>query len=239
MISEAEYLDSYDASRFPSPLVTVDSVLLTLHEQVLCVLLVERASPPQQGYWGLPGGFIDIEQDESTRATALRKLTEKTGISPSWLEQLDTFSGAQRDPRGWSLTIAWYALISWVACAPHVATVSDAKWVPVSSLDDIDLAFDHREIIQTALQRLRQKTMYSLLPVYCLPDTFTQTQLQEATEIILGQPIQRKSLIRRFEASGMFEETGESLATGARKARLWRRKPDVDIHLFSRNLLAD
>lgn len=239
MISEAEYLDSYDASRFPSPLVTVDSVLFTLHEQALRVLLVKRAGQPQQGRWGLPGGFIDMEQDESTRATALRKLTEKTGVSPSWLEQLDTFSGAQRDPRGWSLTIAWYALISWVACAPHIASVSDAKWVPVTALDDIELAFDHREIIQTALQRLRQKTMYSLLPVYCLPDTFTQTQLQEATEIILGQPIQRKSLIRRFEASGMFEETGESIATGARKARLWRRKPDVDIHLFSRNLLTD
>lgn len=239
MISEAEYLDSYDASRFPSPLVTVDSVLFTLHEQALCVLLVKRAGQPQQGRWGLPGGFIDMEQDESTRATALRKLTEKTGVSPSWLEQLDTFSGAMRDPRGWSLTIAWYALVSWVVCAPHITSVSDAKWVPVSALDDFDLAFDHRDIIQTALQRLRQKTMYSLLPVYCLPDTFTQTQLQEATEIILGQPIQRKSLIRRFEASGMFEETGESVATGARKARLWRRKPDVDIHLFSRNLLTD
>ncbi|MEH4658271.1 NUDIX hydrolase [Phytobacter diazotrophicus] len=239
MISEAEYLDSYDASRFPSPLVTVDSVLFTLHEQALRVLLVKRASHPQQGRWGLPGGFIDMENDESTRATALRKLTEKTGVSPSWLEQMDTFSGAKRDPRGWSLTIAWYALISWVACAPHIASVSDAKWMPVTGLDDIDLAFDHREIIQTALQRLRQKTMYSLLPVYCLPDTFTQTQLQEATEIILGQPIQRKSLIRRFEASGMFEETGESVATGARKARLWRRKPGVDIHLFSRNLLTD
>lgn len=239
MISEAEYLDSYDASRFPSPLVTVDSVLFTLHEQALRVLLVKRATQPQQGRWGLPGGFIDMTQDDSTRATALRKLTEKTGVSPSWLEQLDTFSGATRDPRGWSLTIAWYALISWVACAPHIASVSDAKWVPVTALEDIDLAFDHREIIQAALQRLRQKTMYSLLPVYCLPDTFTQAQLQEATEIILGQPIQRKSLIRRFEASGMFEETGESVATGARKARLWRRRPDVDIHLFSRNLLTD
>lgn len=239
MKSEAEYLDAYDASRFPSPLVTVDSVLFTLHEQALCVLLVERASQPQRGLWGLPGGFIDMAKDESTRATALRKLTEKTGVTPPWLEQLDTFSGATRDPRGWSLTIAWYALISWVACAPHIASVSDAKWVPVTALDDIVLAFDHREIIQRALQRLRQKTMYSLLPVYCLPDTFTQSQLQEATEIILGQPIQRKSLIRRFEASGMFEETGDSVATGARKARLWRRKPDVDIHLFSRNLLAE
>ncbi len=239
MTSEAEYLDAYDASRFPSPLVTVDSVLFTLHEQALCVLLVERASQPQQGRWGLPGGFIDMERDASTQATALRKLTEKTGVTPPWLEQLDTFSGATRDPRGWSLTIAWYALISWVACAPHIASVSDAKWVPVAALDDIELAFDHREIIQRALERLRQKTKYSLLPVYCLPDTFTQTQLQEATEIILGQPIQRKSLIRRFEASGMFEETGESVATGARKARVWRRKPDVDIHLFSRNLLAE
>ncbi|CCJ86490.1 Nudix-related transcriptional regulator NrtR [Cronobacter dublinensis 582] len=75
--------------------------------------------------------------------------------------------------------------------------------------------------------------------MYCLPECFTLSQLQEATEIILGQPIQRKSLIRRFEASGMFEETGESVATGARKARLWRRKPDADIHLFSRNLLAE
>lgn len=117
--------------------------------------------------------------------------------------------------------------------------MSDAKWVPVSELDTIELAFDHRDIIQAALHRLRQKTMYSLLPVYCLPETFTQAQLQEATEIILGQPIQRKSLIRRFEASGMFEETGQSVATGARKARLWRRKPDADIHLFTRNLLAD
>ena len=107
MISEAEYLDSYDASRFPSPLVTVDSVLFTLHEQALRVLLVKRASHPQQGRWGLPGGFIDMEKDESTRATALRKLTEKTGVSPSWLEQLDTFSGAKRDNLLGSLRAAY------------------------------------------------------------------------------------------------------------------------------------
>lgn len=239
MTTEAEYLQQYDPSRFPSPLVTVDSVLFTIADQALSVLLVQRARQPQQGRWALPGGFIDIEKDESTHATALRKLTEKTGVSPSWLEQLETFSGPTRDPRGWSLTAAWFALIAWVDCQPHIASVSDAKWVPVSALPNTELAFDHREIIQAALHRLRQKTMYSLLPVYCLPERFTLTQLHEATEIILGQPIQRKSLIRRFEASGMFEETGESVATGARKARLWRRKPDANIHLFSRNLLAE
>ncbi|BET41345.1 NUDIX hydrolase [Atlantibacter hermannii] len=239
MTTEAEYLQQYDSSRFPSLLVTVDSVLFTLQEQALCVLLVQRARHPQQGLWALPGGFIDVEKDDSTYDTALRKLTEKTGVRPSWLEQLETFSGPTRDPRGWSLTAAWFALIASVDCQPHIASVSDAKWVPVSKLKHTELAFDHRDIIAAALRRLRQKTMYSLLPVYCLPECFTLTQLHEATEIILGQPIQRKSLIRRFEASGMFEETGESVATGARKARLWRRKPDADIYLFSRNLLAE
>jgi len=239
MNTEADYLNQYDASRFPSPLVTVDSVLFTLHQQALCVLLVERANHPQKGYWGLPGGFIDMARDDSTRATAMRKLTEKTGVSPSWLEQLDTFSGPDRDPRGWSLTVTWFALIAWADCEPHIASVSDARWVPITRLADYSLAFDHQKIITAALHRLRQKTMYSLLPVYCLPETFTHGQLQEATEVILGQSIQRKSLIRRFEASGMFEETGESMATGTRKARLWRRKPGVDIHLFSRNLLTD
>ncbi|WET40995.1 NUDIX hydrolase [Citrobacter enshiensis] len=239
MTTEADYLNQYDASRFPSPLVTVDSVLFTLHEQTLCVLLVERAKQPQKGRWGLPGGFIDMARDDSTRATALRKLTEKTGVSPSWLEQLDTVSGPDRDPRGWSLTVAWFALIAWVDCEPHIASVSDARWVPIDKLTEYPLAFDHENIIASALHRLRQKTMYSLLPVYCLPASFTHGQLQEATEVILGQSIQRKSLIRRFEASGMFEETGESAATGTRKARLWRRKPGVDIHLFSRNLLTD
>lgn len=239
MTTEADYLNQYDARRFPSPLVTVDSVLFTVHQQALCVLLVERANQPQKGRWGLPGGFIDMAHDDSTRATALRKLTEKTGVSPSWLEQLDTFSGPDRDPRGWSLTVTWFALIAWVDCELHIASVSDARWVPVDKLADFPLAFDHQAIIDAALNRLQQKTKYSLLPVYCLPDTFTHGQLQEATEVILGQPIQRKSLIRRFEASDMFEDTGESMATGTRKARLWRRKPGVDFHLFSRNLLAE
>ena len=239
MESEAHYLQHYDASRFPSPIVTVDSALFTLLEKQLCILLVKRNHHPFLDHWGLPGGFIDMKQDDSARATALRKLTEKTGVLPSWLEQLETFSGPNRDPRGWSLTSTWYALIAQEDCQPHVESVSDAFWTPVDTLPTLTLAFDHALIIEAALQRLRQKTMYSLLPVYCLPEIFTQSQLQEATEIILGQSVQRKSLIRRFEASGMFEDTGQTQATGARKARLWRRKPGINMHLFSRNLLAE
>jgi len=240
MSSEHEYLAHYDASRYPSPIVTVDSVLFTLWQEQLCVLLVQRANHPQRGWWGLPGGFIDMQKDDSTRATALRKLREKTTVNPPWLEQLATFSGPARDPRGWSLTTAWYALIAAEDCQAESDDVSDAQWQPLAGLASrSDIAFDHQQIIADALKRLRQKTLYSLLPVYCLPAAFTLTQLQEVTETILDRPVQRKSLIRRFEASEMFEETGESVATGARKAKLYRMKPGVNIHNFSRNLMSD
>lgn len=239
MTAEQQYLAGYDPSRYPTPIVTVDSVLFTLFDQRLCVLLVQRANHPQQGFWGLPGGFIDLTRDDSTRATAMRKLQEKTGVIPPWLEQLETFSGPDRDPRGWSLTSAWYALIAAENCQSESDAISDVQWQPVAELASrSDIAFDHQKIIAAALQRLRQKTLYSLLPVYCLPAAFTLTQLQDVTETILGQTVQRKSLIRRFEASEMFEETGESVATGARKAKLYRLKAGADVRNFSRNLMA-
>lgn len=239
MPSEANYLAHYDASPFPCPLVTVDSVLFTVHEAKLCVLLVKRARHPYKGHWGLPGGFIDMQQDNSTQETALRKITEKTGMNPPWLEQLKIFSGPQRDPRGWSLTHTWFALIAWSDCQPHISTVSDVRWIPVAQLPQYTIAFDHQTIINLALQRLREKTLYSMLPVYCLPAEFTLSQLQDVIEVILGHSVQRKSLIRRFEASAMFEETGKNQATGARKARIYRRKAGVDIYLFSRNLVVE
>ncbi len=77
MTNDAEYLSQYDASRFSLAAGDRDSVLLPCMKGRCCVLLVERANPPQQGAWGLPGGFIDLAHDDSTRATALRKLTEK------------------------------------------------------------------------------------------------------------------------------------------------------------------
>ncbi|VEA70567.1 bifunctional nicotinamide mononucleotide adenylyltransferase/ADP-ribose pyrophosphatase [Serratia rubidaea] len=81
MSTETDYLQNYDASRFPAPIVTVDSVLFTVHQEQLCVLMVKRANHPFQGRWGLPGGFIDLQRDDSTGATAQRKLMEKTGIA--------------------------------------------------------------------------------------------------------------------------------------------------------------
>ncbi|CAI1060183.1 NUDIX hydrolase [Serratia fonticola] len=239
MTTQAEYLKNYDPRLFPSPLVTVDNVLFTVHGGKLCVLLAKRANHPFLNQWGLPGGFIDLQRDTSTQATAERKLREKTGVVPPYLAQLASFSGPERDPRGWSLTTVYFALIAHADCQPHIADVNDVAWVPLDNLQTQQLAFDHQTIVEAALQRLRQKTAYSMLPVYCLPAEFTLSQLQEVIEIILSHTVQRKSLMRRFDASEMFEETGERVATGARKARLYRRKAGVDMRNFSRNLMVE
>ncbi|MBK5075106.1 NUDIX hydrolase [Budviciaceae bacterium CWB-B4] len=240
MQSEQEFLKHYDSSKFPSPIVTVDSVLFTLKDEALCVLLVKRANHPQQGYWGLPGGFIDMLRDETIYQTAIRKIVEKTGVTPAYLEQLETFSGAERDPRGWSLTTAYFALIAYQNCQTQIEDVLDAQWWPVKQVPSIkEIAFDHQHIIEKAIYRLEQKTLYSMLPVYCLPDEFTLSELQTVIETILDKPIQRKSLVRRFDASGIFEETGKFAATGSRQAKIYRKKDNVDIQNFSRNLGAD
>jgi len=80
-MNEADYLKIYDKTEFDSPILTVDSVLFTCHEDTLKVLLVKRANHPDKGAWGLPGGFVDLKEDKSIQDTAIRKLQEKTGIA--------------------------------------------------------------------------------------------------------------------------------------------------------------
>jgi len=219
------------------PLFTVDSVLFTVHEGVLKVLMVKRAEAPFVGRWGLPGGFIDIGVDENTDATARRKLLNKTGLNPSYLEQLQVISGVDRDPRGYTVTLAYYALVAHQEVEPRIASVESASWLTVSELSQTKIAFDHLYIIELARQRLQQKTLYSMIPVFCLPSKFSITQLISVIEAIIEKPIQRKSLMRRIEASGMFQVSDEKVSSGGRSAQLYSLKADADIVHFERNLI--
>lgn len=218
------------------PLFTVDSVLFTVHDDALKVLMVKRAEAPFIGEWALPGGFIDIAQDSDTDTTARRKLMAKTGFSPNYLEQLQVFSGPSRDPRGYSVTLAYFALVAHQPVASQIASVETACWLEVADLDSLNIAFDHKDIIELARQRLKQKTLYSLLPVYCLPASFTIAQLMTVIEQILEKPLQRKSLMRRIEASEMFEVSSEKISSGGRFAQVYRLKPGANIVNFERNL---
>ncbi|EKE75993.1 NUDIX hydrolase [Gallaecimonas xiamenensis] len=234
-LTEAQYLERYDIRRYPLPLTCVDSVLFSVVAGELKVLLVKRASHPDKGLWGLPGGFIDLEQDRDLEACAQRNLEAKTGVRAPYLEQLGGVGNASRDKRGWSITLAFYALMPCRQGLTQASTVEEAAWFALDALP-LPLAFDHQQLIALAQDRLRQKALYSLVAAFALPESFTLTELQEIHEAILGQPLQKKSFRRRIEQAQVLEATGENRVEVGRPAKLYRVLPGAAHYRFSRNL---
>lgn len=103
------------------------------------MLLVDRAIVTYKGCWALAGGYVDVDIDTCTDSTAHRKLKEETGVEPAYLEQLQSFSGADREPRGDSVTLAYYALVGYQLVSSSVHTVDDAKCWGIASLAGLNL----------------------------------------------------------------------------------------------------
>lgn len=218
------FLAAYDASRFERPSLTVDVVLVSASEGALHTLLVRRAEPPQRGRWALPGGFV--RADESLDAAAARVLAAKAGLRGVFLEQLYTFGEPGRDPRTRVVTVAYYALVDFERFGEAAGAGADVAvgrigvpWegetggpVEVAGLDGapVPLAFDHAEILGTAVKRLRGKLDYAPVGFQLLPATFTLLELQRVHETVLGRPLNKDSFRRRMLASGQLEATGTS-----------------------------
>lgn len=220
-----------DVPEGPYPvLCTVDVVLLTLDAGALRVLLLRRDHPPYAGAWALPGGYIHPEEDVDARAAAFRVLRAKAGAESPYLEQLATFSGLARDPRGWSVAVAYYALVP-RSLLPACEALPGMRWLPVEGLPV--LPFDHAEIVRTALERLRSKSMYSSLPVYLCGERFTLPQLQAAYEAVLGEKLNKVSFRRKMDEMAMLEPVEGVLHSGGahRPAQLYQLKPS-----YRRNL---
>lgn len=199
---------------------SVDVVLLTVEDATLKVALLERDHDPFCGTLALPGGFIHPEHDQDTQASAVRMLKDKTGIASPYLEQLGTFSGRARDPRGWSLAVAYYALV------PHtVIAASGRRGVLLQAASEArGLPFDHSQIVAAALERVQSKSSYSSLPVYLCGPSFTLPQLQSVYEVVLGEPINKVSFRRKMDELGLLEPLEGQLQVGQahRPAQLYR-----------------
>ncbi|MCP5016336.1 MAG: NUDIX hydrolase [Ketobacter sp.] len=235
-MNEKEYLEAYDVKSFETPLLSVDSVLFTYHQQTLQVLLVKRSNHPDQGKWGVPGGFVDLKVDACLEDAVIRKLSEKTGVAPPYVEQLASIGNNQRDKRGWSVTICYTALIAHQECEARISDVSDAQWIELTQLDKIDLAFDHDMLIESGRKRLKQKALYSIIPAYALPEQFTLSELQHLHEVLIGKSIQKRSFRRRIELADLLIDTGEKRSERGRPASLYSIKPTSAGFTFIRNL---
>jgi 8-oxo-dGTP diphosphatase len=221
----------YSAStnlKFERPLVTVDLVIFCVKDEALSVLLLRRpdqSEDPFPGRWALPGGFVDITKDPSLRDCAFRKLREKVGVSSPYLEQLGSWGNASRDPRGWSATHAYFALIEIQnADAEHHQSLTDetgataSKWFEVGVAARKRLAFDHSEILATAISRVRSKVEYTSLPAFLLPEPFTLPQLQRTYEVVLERPMDKSAFRRRMLDAAFLEEVGAVDGSSGRTA---------------------
>jgi len=191
---------------FPRPILTVDIVPLALKDDALCVLLAKRPNAPFAGRRALIGGYVHVDEDAHLGATARRVLTDKAGLSDLYVEQLSTFSGAARDPRGWSASVAYFSLSPIAALEPALAR-QGLELAPVH--ETAGMPFDHDLILAAALDRLRSKGAYSDLPARLLPRAFTLAELHRTYQIVLGESLNVDAFRRKVIERGFLVETGE------------------------------
>ncbi|GAB3456539.1 NUDIX hydrolase [Insolitispirillum peregrinum] len=223
----------------PRPNVTVDLAIFALISGTLNVLLMQRAAPPFADDWALPGGYIHSETDGDIDAAAYRVLKDKTAVSTPYLEQVQSFGDGLRDPRGWTVSIAYMALISADAAALQKgANAADVAWWPIAG-DGVatPLAFDHAKILATAIRRLRNKVEYSSLPVHLLPASFTLPDLQAIYECILGRKMDKAAFRKRIiEADFVEAIPGAKRPASNRPAQIYKLKTGCSTIFLDRTL---
>lgn len=208
--------------------VAVSTVIVTLRHLPgadatgVVLPLVRRTRDPHEGAWALPGGWLDAS--ESLDAAAARTLAETTGLAPSYLEQLYAFGAVDRSPSR-VVSIVYWALIRPDEIPDE--NVENVQWFDAASLPP--LAFDHNQIVDYALWRLRNKVGYSRIAHGLLADEFTLAELREVYEAILGRRLDPANFRRQVENSGTLIPTDRFRTGSHRPARLYRYNQDVEL----------
>lgn len=210
---------------YVAPTLTVDAVMFQIIDGVLNVCLLQRGAEPFKGSWALPGGYSP--QGETTTQALERIVQYKAGLNIntdlSYIEQLYTFDTVARDPRGHAVSVTY------LGCGRELhpnGAHSTVSFFPVDALPPI--AYDHKDIILYARQRLIAKITYTNAVYAFLPQYFTLTELQSAYEAIFGYELDKRNFRKKFLTLGLTEETDQMRREGAhRPARLHRFKADT------------
>ncbi|AKU97613.1 ADP-ribose pyrophosphatase [Labilithrix luteola] len=231
---EAQFLAKYRPESFPRPSVTVDIAVFSIIDAELRVLLVRRGQHPFKGSWALPGGFVRVgdghrDQGEDLETAAARELTEETGLRASdvFLEQVGAFGRANRDPRMRVITIAFCALVrpDLVPLVRAGGDAAEADWLTVSSLSPNDLAFDHAEIIERAIEHVGTRVDTSDIASSLVAKTFTVQELRHVHALLTGKPQDPGNFRRKFERlveDGVIEQAPGKRLTASKPAMVYR-----------------
>lgn len=208
------------------PTVTIDNVIFGLAKDSLQVLLVRHGEGIRIGQWGLPGGWI--YRDENLRDAAIRLLQDLTGLGHIYLEQLKTFGRVNRFPGERVITIAYYALVSAENYRGLEAgfTASEVRWFSVKDLPE--LIYDHLEVLEEGIDRLKYKVRHEPIGFNLLPEKFTLLQLQQLYEVILETTIDKPNFRRKMMKMNLLVACNEKQTGVAhRAASLYRFDAEV------------
>lgn len=179
-------------------------------------LLIQRKYPPFENQWALPGGFV--QEHESLESAVKRELEEETGIKVSYLEQLYTFGDPERDPRQRIISVSYFALVKTSLFQELKASTDaeDVNWFNIKQLPK--LAFDHKRIVNTAIERVRGKLRYQPIGFELLDKKFPFSDLEKLYITLLDRDIDRRNFAKKMLALNILDETNE-LAKAEGKGR--------------------
>lgn len=204
---------------------TVDNVIFGFDEGNLKILLITRGEAPYTGELALPGYFV--REDEALHGAAQRVLHEMTGLENVYLEQLRAFGSPDRHPAGRVITVAYYSLVKVDDFTPRAAgAAASIAWYDVHGPETDRLAFDHRTILDAALDRLQRRIRNHPVGFELLPPEFTLTDLQHLYEAIWETKLEKRNFRKKIIGMNLLvdlERSQEGVAH--RPAKLYRFDP--------------
>lgn len=212
-------------------LLAVDCVIFGFDNHELNLLLIKRNMEPGKGMWSLMGGFP--KHDEGIYQAAERVLAQLTGLQNVYLEQLFAYGDIGRDPGERVVSVAYCSLIKIEDYDKGLVKENNAHWRPVSAIPE--LVFDHREMVDKALRRLRRRARIQPIGFELLPEKFSMPQLQSLYEAIYQKELDKRNFCKKILSMGLLDKLDEKDKTSSKKgAFLYRFNPEKYQELVSR-----
>ena len=186
-------------------LVAVDCIIFGFDEEKLKLLLINRDFEPMRNHWSLMGGFVC--PNESTDEAAQRVLHTLTGLTNVPMEQLHTFGRVDRDTASRVISVTYDALINMNSHQVSLNQQHGAAWFDTDKIPP--LIFDHQEIVERALSRLKHRAVTQPIGFALLPPKFTMRQLQALYEAILEVPLDKRNFQRRIHSMNLLVKLDE------------------------------
>lgn len=204
-------LNSYSSA--DKVLLAVDCIIFGFDHEGLKILLIKRDFEPEKGKWSLIGGFL--KRDEILDNAAIRILNTYTGLNDIYMEQLYAYSDIDRDPVERTISVSYYALINIENHNAELIQNYHAKWFSINDMPK--LIFDHNEMVQHAIRRLRYRTSIKPIGFELLPEKFTMRQLLELYEAILSKELDKRNFISKINSLEILNKLDEKDMGSSRK----------------------